>query len=311
VSAPRWVVLACAVGLVAACAGGESDDQAAGLASADGTVSSSTSTNGSALRRTTTTRAVTIPPDDPAEIAGMGGIDPEPAPAPTTIPSSAPTPTQPAVPTASTDPPPPPPPPSTVPVRDLPGWSGSTQEIGPDLAGRMAGVSWHEGCPVAIADLRHLRLDHVGFDGHRHQGELVVHVDVADAVLEAFRRMYEARFPIQRVALVDEAGGSDAAAMAANLTTAFNCRRVTGGTGWSEHSYGRAIDINPVENPYISSRGTVLPPAGAAYLDRTTPVIGLIVEGGPAVAAFDAVGWHWGGRWRTIKDYQHFSATGR
>jgi hypothetical protein len=175
----------------------------------------------------------------------------------------------------------------------------------------MTGVSWHEGCPVPIADLRHLQLDHVGFDGHRHRGELVLHADAAEAVLQAFRLMYEARFPIERVALVDVAGGSDDAAMAANLTTAFNCRAVTGGSGWSEHAYGRAIDINPIQNPYISSRGTVLPPAGAAYRDRTSGAIGLIAEGGPAVAAFDSVGWHWGGRWRSIKDYQHFSASGR
>ena len=104
---------------------------------------------------------------------------------------------------------------------------------------------------------------------------------------------------------------SDDAAMAANLSTAFNCRAVTGGTGWSEHSYGRALDINPLRNPYISSRGTVLPPGGRAFVERDPSVIGVIVEGGPAVAAFDAVGWQWGGRWRTIKDYQHFSASGR
>lgn len=175
----------------------------------------------------------------------------------------------------------------------------------------MTGASWHEGCPVALADLRRLHLAHVGFDGRAHTGQLVVHADAVDAVLGAFRSMYQARFPIERVTLVDEAGGSDDAAMAANLTTAFNCRRVTGGSGWSEHSYGRAIDINPLQNPYVSSGGTVLPPGGADHLDRSSGAIGLIAEGGAAVVAWDAVGWHWGGRWQSIKDYQHFSASGR
>lgn len=175
----------------------------------------------------------------------------------------------------------------------------------------MTGVSWHEGCPVPLSDLRLVELAHVGFDGRHQVGRLVTHADAAEAVAAAFRRMYEARFPIERVALVDEAGGNDDAAMAANLSTAFNCRAVTGGTGWSEHSYGRALDINPLRNPYISSRGTVLPPGGRAFVERDPSVIGVIVEGGPAVAAFDAVGWQWGGRWRTIKDYQHFSASGR
>ena len=175
----------------------------------------------------------------------------------------------------------------------------------------MTGVSWHEGCPVPLSDLKYLEVTHVGFDGRAHTGELVVHTDAAEPALTAFRLMYETRFPIQRVALIDEVGGSDDAAMAANLTTAFNCRRVTGGSAWSEHAYGRAIDINPVQNPYISSSGSVLPSAGAAHTDRSVPAIGLIVEGGPVVSAWDSVGWHWGGRWQTIKDYQHFSATGR
>lgn len=198
-----------------------------------------------------------------------------------------------------------------MPVRELPAWSGWAEPIDDELGRAMTGVSWHDGCPVPLTDLRVVHLDHVGFDGHQHRGRLVVHVDAVDAVLGAFRRMYEARFPIERVTLIDEVGGSDDAAMAANLTTAFNCRRVTGGSGWSDHATGRAIDVNPLRNPYVSSRGTVLPPGGAAFLDRDPSTIGVIVEGGPAVAAFDAVGWQWGGRWRSPTDYQHFSASGR
>jgi hypothetical protein len=241
----------------------------------------------------TTTTVTAMPKDEPAPTPPVtaGAIAPlEPS---STVPRATP------------------PVPPTVPHRDLPPWSGSANPIDDELGAAMTGVSWHVGCPVPIADLRQLHVDHVGFDGHRNTGQLVVHADAADAVLAAFRSMYEARFPIERVTLIDEVGGSDDAAMAANLTTAFNCRRVTGGSGWSEHAYGRAIDINPVQNPYVSSRGTVLPPAGSSYLDRGSGAIGLIAEGGPAVAAWDAVGWQWGGRWQSIKDYQHFSASGR
>ncbi len=172
--------------------------------------------------------------------------------------------------------------------------------------------SWREGCPVPLDDLRLLTLDHWGFDGRVRQGELVVHADQAEAVVAAYSELFAARFPIERIELVDVYGADDDASMAANNTSAFNCREVTGRPGvWSEHSYGRAIDINPVQNPYVTGGGTVLPPAGAAYVTRDPAVVGLIVDGGPVVDAFRSIGWSWGGHWSSIKDYQHFSASGR
>jgi hypothetical protein len=99
--------------------------------------------------------------------------------------------------------------------------------------------------------------------------------------------------------------------MAANNTSAFNCRFVSGTARWSEHAYGRAIDINPVQNPYVSSSGRASPPAGAAYVDRSRRAPGMIHAGDAVVRAFAAVGWGWGGSWRGVKDYQHFSASGR
>ena len=110
--------------------------------------------------------------------------------------------------------------------------------------------------------------------------------------------------------LVDRYGASDDRSMAADNTSAFNCRRVEGSTAWSEHSYGRAIDVNPLENPYISRRG-VLPPAGRAFLDRSLRRRGMIHAGDAVVRAFASVGWGWGGAWTSPRDYQHFSATGR
>ncbi|MGE3620990.1 MAG: M15 family metallopeptidase [Acidimicrobiia bacterium] len=140
-------------------------------------------------------------------------------------------------------------------------------------------------------------------------GDLVVHRDVAGSLAAVFSRLLDAGFPIERMVPVSAFGGSDEASMAANNTSAFNCRAVTGGSGWSEHAFGRAIDLDPVQNPYV--RGTtVLPAAGVAHLSRT-PAPGRILAGDAVVGAFAAVGWHWGGAWSSPVDHQHFSATGR
>jgi D-alanyl-D-alanine carboxypeptidase len=126
----------------------------------------------------------------------------------------------------------------------------------------------------------------------------------------AFRALYRARFPIRRMRPIQAYGGDDFASIEADNTSAFNCRPATGSSRWSEHAYGRAIDINPIENPYVSG-GRTSHRASVAYLDRSPARAGMAVEGGVLVEAFDAVGWGWGGRWSSIKDYQHFSASGR
>jgi hypothetical protein len=172
--------------------------------------------------------------------------------------------------------------------------------------------SWRPGCPVGPAQLRRLRLAYWGFDGERHLGELVVNTRVAGEVKVVFRRLYQARFPIRRMRPIDAYKGNDSASMAADNTSAFNCRLVAvpGAKNWSMHAYGEAIDVNTVENPFVYG-STVSPPAGRAYLDRSRVRPGMAVEGSVLVRAFDAVGWGWGGRWTTSRDYQHFSTTGR
>ena len=190
----------------------------------------------------------------------------------------------------------------------LPEFRSAVRTIGPDLADRMRPSSWRPGCPVPLRDLRYLRLSFVRFDGTAGYGRMVVHEDVARSVVGVFRTLYEQRFPIRRMRLVDAYDGSDDASMAADNTSAYNCRKVTGGTSWSEHSYGRAIDVNPVQNPYVAG-STVAPPAGASYVDRSPLRKGMVTPG--ARSAFAAIGWSWGGSWTTKKDYQHFSATGR
>lgn len=204
-------------------------------------------------------------------------------------------------------------PPATVPATPtqvpVPAYEATVRRIDPALRARMR-YSWRAGCPVPLSDLRHLAVSYVDFDGRRRTGELVVHREVARQVVEVFRQIYEAGYPIRQMRLVDDFGGSDEASMAADNTSAFNCRRSTGASRWSEHAYARAIDINPRENPYVNE-ATVLPPAGAAFLDRDRRVPGLIVGAGPVTRAFEAAGWTWGGQYQTLKDYQHFSLGGR
>jgi hypothetical protein len=177
--------------------------------------------------------------------------------------------------------------------------------IRPVTAERLAS-SWHEGCPIAVDQLRLMSLNFVGFDGAAHRGELVVNADRAVEIAYAFADLYTARFPIERMETVEKYNSDDDASMAANNTSAFNCRAITGGTAWSNHSYGRAIDINTVQNPYISGSGTVYPPNGAPYADRTLTAPGMIHAGDRTEQAFTTRGWTWGGSWDTPIDYQHF-----
>jgi hypothetical protein len=170
--------------------------------------------------------------------------------------------------------------------------------------------SWRPGCPVGPEDLRKLQLSFWGFDDRAHTGELVVHAGETQAMIDVFRRLYERRVPIRRMEPIDVYGGSDEASTAADNTAAFNCRNAvaSGPPTWSAHAYGRAIDVNPLENPYILN-GKVLPAEGAPYVDRSNVRPGMAVRGGEMVAAFAASGWSWGGVWIN-PDYQHFSATG-
>jgi hypothetical protein len=195
-------------------------------------------------------------------------------------------------------------------LRAEPPFRASAHRIPPALADRMTGVSWRPGCPVPLRDLRVLTLRHWGFDGAVRTGRLVVHRDVAREVVGVFRQLYEARFPIRRMRLVEAYGADDFRSIEADNTSAFNCRPVAGTSRWSEHAYGRAIDVNPIENPYVSG-GRTSHRKSVSYLDRSRRRPGTAVEGGALVRAFDAAGWGWGGRWSSPQDYQHFSASGR
>lgn len=187
---------------------------------------------------------------------------------------------------------------------------GTVSPIGPELREAMTGVSWRPGCPVGLRDLRLVRVTHHTFDGSVRTGRIVVHEDVARAVVRVFRSLYRAGYPVRRMQPIDRYGASDFESIEADNTSAFNCRYVDGTTRWSEHAYGRAIDLNPIENPYVSSGGGVSHDASRRYVDRSRRLKGMIHAGDAVVDAFAAAGWAWGGYWSGARDYQHFSASG-
>jgi hypothetical protein len=191
------------------------------------------------------------------------------------------------------------------------GFRGSVAAIGPARQAAMTGVSWHPGCPVSLSQLREVTLTYWGFDRRSHTGVLIVNSDVARSVVSVFRRLYAARYPIRRMQPVDAYGGSDFRSIEADNTSSFNCRAATGSTHWSEHAYGHAIDIDPIENPYVDG-GSTSHAASRPYLDRSRHLPGMAYPGSVVVEAFAAVGWGWGGGWSgSVHDYQHFSASGR
>lgn len=196
-------------------------------------------------------------------------------------------------------------------IGDVPAFHARIERIDAKTRARMSGVSWHRGCPVGFAGLRLLTVSHWGFDGRPHRGRLVVNRDAATAMSRAMHSLFRLRFPIHQMRLVDAYGADDHRSMAADNTSAFNCRTIAGSAGvWSEHAYGRAIDVNPLENPYVTESGYVSPPASTPYANRSRRRQGMIHRDGPVVDAFAAVGWKWGGNWPWPRDYQHFSATG-
>ncbi|MGZ8783196.1 MAG: M15 family metallopeptidase [Gaiellaceae bacterium] len=167
--------------------------------------------------------------------------------------------------------------------------------------------SYREGCPVGPSQLRTVAVAHWGFDGRPRVGRIVVAKRVAPDLVTVFRKLWEAKFPIRLLRPVSAYRGSDDASMEADNTSAFNCRVVGGTSRWSMHAYGEAIDVNPVENPYVRG-STVSPAAGRAFLDRSRYRKDMALRGGVLVRAFASVGWKWGA---SFGDYQHFSTTGR
>jgi len=179
-----------------------------------------------------------------------------------------------------------------------------------------AGGFWHRGCPVGLSGLRLLTVSHRGFDGRTHTGQLIVNRSAARPVARAFRKLHGLHFPIRHMRLADFYGPRRGRPRDGDVTASFECRQAvpspcTGGRGtgtWSMHAYGLAVDINPVENPYVGC-GQSRDPRTRRYRDRSRHREGMVTR--RAVEAFRSVGWGWGGAWAgNTKDYMHFSASG-
>jgi hypothetical protein len=171
--------------------------------------------------------------------------------------------------------------------------------------------SWHPGCPVGLSGLRLITMTYWGMDKKTHDdGKLVVNSDSATKIVKVFHKLYDERYPIRRMELVDKYGGSDFKSIEADNTSAFNCRNATGGSNWSQHAYGHAVDLNTCENPYVYSSGHIDHPHCVKYGNRKRKDPGLVHAGDKTVRAFRSIGWGWGGTWGGPWDYQHFSANG-
>jgi len=195
------------------------------------------------------------------------------------------------------------------------GYSANISPITADIKKRMIkGNSWKKGCPVGLQDLRYVRVRHWNFKGGSSLGELIVHADVAKDVTEIFEELYAIGYPVRQMRLVSDFKGNDWQSIEAGNTSALNCRSLTGSSKkWSNHAYGMAIDLNPIENPYIARSGRISHKASLKYRKRVhVPSRGLAdkamaLKDDEVVHIFKKYGWKWGGDWSGIKDYQHFS----
>lgn len=173
-----------------------------------------------------------------------------------------------------------------------------------EIEQRIKGKSYKENSPVALEDLRYLTISYIDFEGKEHLGEMIVNKEVSKEVLEIFEELYKDKFPIARMELIDNFDADDNKSMSANNTSALCVRTMTSNKSkFSNHSYGLAIDINPIQNPYVMGE-IVEPMEGRAYINRAVYKKGMITE--KAKEAFISRGWIWGGDWTSLKDYQHF-----
>ncbi|MEA3456775.1 MAG: M15 family metallopeptidase [Campylobacterota bacterium] len=194
------------------------------------------------------------------------------------------------------------------------GFNSSVEAIGPQIKKRMIeGKSWRKGCPVKLEDLRYIRVSYWDFKGKIRSGELIMHRDVSRDIVEVFEELYNLRYPVRKMQLVSDFKGNDWQSIEAGNSSAFNCRSATGSKKWSKHAYGRAIDINPIENPYISKSGHISHKASLKYRKRAHRNLSdpgdraVLLKNDKATQIFKKNGWKWGGDWPGIKDYQHFS----
>ena len=185
------------------------------------------------------------------------------------------------------------------------------QKLDKDTIQRMKGKSYKKGARISLSQLRYLKIRYIDFEGNEQEGEMVVNKKIAKSTLKIFYELYQIKYPIERMCLVDEYDADDEASMAANNTSAFNYRKIANSNKMSKHSQGLAIDINPQINPYITSYG-IAPKNGKVYKNREVKSCQgkyrnyMIHHGDKVYRIFRKYGFRWGGDWKHSKDYQHF-----
>lgn len=178
-------------------------------------------------------------------------------------------------------------------------------EITQDIYRRIYNVSYKENENISLEELNYLRITYYDYEGNKHIGEMIVNAKIADEVLEIFKELYDVKYPIYQMKLVDEYNGSDYDSIEANNTSSFNYRYIENTTTLSNHAFGLAIDINPIENPYVLD-GNVEHAKSEEYINRSKFKIGMVTPDDECVKIFKKYGWTWGGDWINPKDYQHF-----
>ncbi len=174
----------------------------------------------------------------------------------------------------------------------------------------LARSTWVEGCPVTRDDLAYVTVSHYGFDHEFHTGELLVNAAVADDIVGVFRKLYDARYPIEQMRITTKEELDLPPTGDGNVTGAFVCRPTVGSDYWSQHAYGLAVDVNPFQNPYVKG-DTIIPELATSYANRDQALPGMIFDGDVVTKAFADIGWGWGGNWNSLKDWMHFSQSGQ
>ena len=182
-------------------------------------------------------------------------------------------------------------------------------EINDAIFSRIKGKSYKDNCTVPLSELRYLHVLHIGFDGETHEGELICNVSIADDLLDIFKKLYEAKYQIEKIRLVDEYNADDELSMRDNNSSCFNFRFISHTTRVSKHGLGIAVDINTLYNPYVKTvdgKRIIEPATAGEYVDRTKNFPHKIDENDLCYKLFTEHGFEWGGHWKTVKDYQHF-----
>ena len=190
-------------------------------------------------------------------------------------------------------------------------FANTINEIDESYAKTMQGLSYKEECPISLSDLRIVNIKYLGFDDDIHFGDLIVHKDVAVEVSKIFEELFAISYPIRKIFPIEKYNGDDFESIEDDNTSAFNCRKAERSNKYSKHSYGKAIDINPLENPYVYKDGTTSHKDSIKYLTRvenndSIENKAVLTSSSKAVQIFKKYGWKWGGDWKNIKDYQHY-----